>query len=98
MSGSIKWRGLFVLICLIFALVSLAPSFAKDGLPSWWTDTFSPIQKGLDLQGGMHLVLGVDVQNNRELTSIAAVQGQGTPGVIQSLLGTLKIGSLAQAG
>lgn len=66
MSGSIKWRGLFVLICLVFALVSLAPTFAKDSLPSWWADTFSPIQKGLDLQGGMHLVLGVDVEKALE--------------------------------
>ena len=66
MSGSIKWRGLFVLICLVFALVSLAPTFMKESLPTWWTDTFSPIQKGLDLQGGMHLVLGVDVDKALE--------------------------------
>ncbi len=62
MSGSIKWRGLFVLICLVFALVSLAPTFFNKSLPAWWTDTFSPIQKGLDLQGGIHLVLGVVVE------------------------------------
>jgi preprotein translocase subunit SecD len=62
MSGSIKWRGLFVLICLVFASVALAPTFMKESLPSWWTDNFSPIQKGLDLQGGIHLVLGVVVE------------------------------------
>jgi preprotein translocase subunit SecD len=33
----------------------------KDNLPGWWPKSFAPIQKGLDLQGGMHLVLGVDV-------------------------------------
>jgi preprotein translocase subunit SecD len=33
----------------------------RDNLPQWWLDTFDPIQLGLDLQGGMHLVLGVDV-------------------------------------
>jgi len=61
MTGSIKWRALFVLFCCVFALVALAPTFIGGSLPGWWRDTFPPIQKGLDLQGGMHLVLGVDV-------------------------------------
>ncbi|PLY01669.1 MAG: protein translocase subunit SecD [Desulfuromonas sp.] len=61
MSGSIKWRGLLVIICLAVSFMALAPSFMQESLPAWWTDNFSPIQKGLDLQGGMHLVLGVDV-------------------------------------
>jgi preprotein translocase subunit SecD len=61
MTGSIKWRGILVLFCLVISFFALAPSFLKDSLPGWWTDTFSPINKGLDLQGGMHLVLSVDV-------------------------------------
>ncbi len=61
MTGSIKWRAFFVLFCCIFALVALAPTFIGDSLPGWWRNSFPPIQKGLDLQGGMHLVLGVDV-------------------------------------
>lgn len=61
MTGSIKWRGALVLFCLVISFMALAPSFMKESLPGWWTDTFAPIQKGLDLQGGMHLVLGVDV-------------------------------------
>lgn len=61
MTGSIKWRGLLVLFCLAISFMALAPSFMKESLPGWWLDSFSPIQKGLDLQGGMHLVLGVDV-------------------------------------
>ena len=61
MTGSIKWRGILLLFCLVISFFALAPSFSKDSLPGWWTDTFAPIHKGLDLQGGMHLVLGVDV-------------------------------------
>jgi len=61
MTGSIKWRGILLLFCLVLSIFALAPTFAKDSLPGWWTETFAPISKGLDLQGGMHLVLGVDV-------------------------------------
>jgi len=61
MTKSIKWRGILVLLCLCLALVSLAPSFFQQSLPDWWKKNFDPIHLGLDLQGGMHLVLGVDV-------------------------------------
>ena len=61
MSKSIKMRGLLVLFCLLLALASLAPTFLKDSLPGWWNKAFDPIHLGLDLQGGMHLVLGVEV-------------------------------------
>ena len=61
MTGSIKFRGLLVLCCLVLSFVALAPTFYEESLPGWWTESFSPIHKGLDLQGGMHLVLGVDV-------------------------------------
>lgn len=62
MSNSIRWRGLLVLALLLLALVSLAPTFFGPSLPDWWRKTFDPIHLGLDLQGGMHLVLGVDVE------------------------------------
>ncbi|MFA7535011.1 MAG: protein translocase subunit SecD [Desulfuromonadales bacterium] len=62
MSKSIRWRGLLVLSLLAFALVSLAPTFFPQSIPAWWSKTFDPIHLGLDLQGGMHLVLGVDVE------------------------------------
>ena len=61
MSKSLKWRGLLVLCCILLALASLAPTFMRDSLPSWWLKSFDPIHLGLDLQGGMHLVLGVEV-------------------------------------
>jgi len=61
MSKSLKIRTSLVLGCLILALVSLGPTLFGNDLPDWWSKTFDPIHLGLDLQGGMHLVLGVDV-------------------------------------
>lgn len=62
MTNSIKLRGVLVLFCLLVALASLAPTVMKDRLPMWWQSLFDPIHLGLDLQGGMHLVLGVEVE------------------------------------
>ena len=61
MSNSLKIRTCFVLGCLVLALVALGPTLFEKSLPDWWNKAFDPIQRGLDLQGGMHLVLGVDV-------------------------------------
>ena len=61
MSNTIKLRALTVLFCFVLSLVALAPTIARDSLPDWWRGTFDPIPLGLDLQGGMHLVLGVEV-------------------------------------
>jgi len=61
MSNSIKIRAGMVACCLVLALVSLAPTLFGSNLPDWWRKAFDPIHLGLDLQGGMHLVLGVDV-------------------------------------
>ncbi len=61
MSYSLKLRSIVVLLCLLLAVFAIIPSFSGTNLPQWWTNTFGPIQLGLDLQGGMHLVLGVDV-------------------------------------
>ncbi len=61
MSNSLKFRGAVVIFCLLLSIFAIAPTLMQGSLPQWWTDTFRPIQLGLDLQGGMHLVLGVDV-------------------------------------
>ncbi|MEN8687100.1 MAG: protein translocase subunit SecD [Desulfuromonadales bacterium] len=61
MSNSIKIRAGVVLCCLVLALVSLGPTLFGNNIPDWWRKAFDPIHLGLDLQGGMHLVLGVDV-------------------------------------
>ena len=61
MPNSLKFRGTLVILCLLVAMFAIAPTLTRGNLPQWWLDTFGPIQLGLDLQGGMHLVLGVDV-------------------------------------
>ena len=62
MSKSISLRGGLVLLCLLISLASLAPTVMKESLPDWWLKAFDPIHLGLDLQGGIHLVLGVEVE------------------------------------
>ncbi|MDT8440542.1 MAG: protein translocase subunit SecD [Desulfuromonadales bacterium] len=62
MAKSLKMRAGVVLACLLLALFSLAPTFVNDGLPEFWRNAIDPIHLGLDLQGGIHLVLGVDVE------------------------------------
>ncbi len=62
MSSSLKVRASIVLVCLVLAFFSLAPTFFGNSLPDWWRKAFDPIHLGLDLQGGMHLVLGVDIE------------------------------------
>lgn len=61
MSNSLKFRGGLVILCLVLSVFAIAPTLSGGNLPQWWLNTFSPIQLGLDLQGGMYLVLGVDV-------------------------------------
>jgi len=60
MTKSLKWR--FILTAIVFAgaLIYLMPTFTK-GLPEWWMG-FLPkeqVRLGLDLQGGIHLILEV---------------------------------------
>ena len=61
MSKSLGWRGGIVLFTILVAFVYLTPSLTSD-LPAWWSNILprDKIRLGLDLQGGMHLVLEVE--------------------------------------
>lgn len=77
-----KWKiGFVVLACLagiFYALPNaVAPSTSSAALPSWW----QPVTLGLDLQGGSHLLLEVDVE--------AVVQEQLT-GVVEAARDVLR--------
>jgi preprotein translocase subunit SecD len=63
MSKRLRWRGFIVLIVIVVALVYLTPSITKS-LPAWWSNILpeEKIHLGLDLKGGMHLVLEVQAQ------------------------------------
>lgn len=54
---NIRGRLVVTVAVLCAALFFIAPALKKD-LPEWWSQY--QINLGLDLQGGMHLVLGVD--------------------------------------
>ena len=60
MTKSLSWRTGIVLFAILMSFLYLAPSISDD-LPGWWSDILprDKIHLGLDLQGGMHLVLEV---------------------------------------
>ena len=63
MTKKLGWRAGIVAFLVLGALIYLTPSFMK-ALPPWWS-TILPNEKihlGLDLQGGVHLVLEVEAK------------------------------------
>lgn len=72
MTSSLRWKIILLLFITIFAGLTVAPSFTK--VPAWWQKYLAPagLKLGLDLQGGMHLVLKVDlkkaIENNLDLS------------------------------
>ncbi len=62
MNTNLKLKiGLLVTV-ILFSIMTIVPSFYA-GAPSWWKKYLAPqgLKLGLDLQGGMHLVLRVDL-------------------------------------
>jgi preprotein translocase subunit SecD len=66
------YRALTVLVAVVISVLCLVPNWATD-LPGWWKATLPSrgLNLGLDLQGGIHMVLSVDadkaVQNSVDL-------------------------------
>lgn len=71
---SLKWRALLVGLVLLAGVIILIPSMSTS-LPSWWSKVLpkEKIHLGLDLQGGIHLMLEVEtdkaVENAAERTA-----------------------------
>jgi preprotein translocase subunit SecD len=63
MSRSIKWRVRLVVFFLALSILFVIPTLVSS-LPEWWMKVFpsEKIHLGLDLQGGMYLLLEVEVQ------------------------------------
>lgn len=59
---NISWKLILVIIVVIAAVIYIIPSMK----PTWWPH--KKINLGLDLQGGMHLVLEVDTEKALEST------------------------------
>jgi SecD/SecF fusion protein len=62
MNTSLKLKLGMIIALIIFSVVTIIPSFYSK-VPSWWTTYLAPegLKLGLDLQGGIHLVLRVDL-------------------------------------
>jgi len=60
-SKSLGWRSAVALFAIVASLIYLVPSL-MGGLPGWWAGALpqEKIRLGLDLQGGMHLILEVE--------------------------------------
>jgi preprotein translocase subunit SecD len=75
MQRAVAIRGALFIAALVTAVIYLTPTFL--GTPSWWPD-FIPqerIRLGLDLQGGTHLVLEVNVDKAVE-NALDRVRGE----------------------
>ncbi|MEW6665793.1 MAG: protein translocase subunit SecD [Thermodesulfobacteriota bacterium] len=63
MTKSLGWRTAILAALVLVSLVYLTPSLT-DELPPWWSGVLpkDKIHLGLDLQGGVYLILEVDVE------------------------------------
>ncbi|GIW41302.1 MAG: protein translocase subunit SecD [Candidatus Binatia bacterium] len=69
MKASVRYRALLILGLVVLGFFFLVPTLF-GGVPEWWA-AFLPsrqLRLGLDLQGGTHLVLSVDVDKAIELS------------------------------
>src|SRR3989304_7807521 len=79
MLRAVRWKFLFLFILTLIAILFVLPSFPV-GLPEWWEKHVSKgLNLGLDLKGGMHLVLEVDMDQavtnalNRSIPALKAM-------------------------
>jgi preprotein translocase subunit SecD len=63
MLRSLKWRLIFYAAIALFAILLLLPTLSSQ-LPQWYTKVIpsEKIHLGLDLQGGMHLILEAEAE------------------------------------
>jgi preprotein translocase subunit SecD len=64
MDRSLKWRTFFLVAVTVLSLLMLVPTLTPSGqLPTWFAKLFNQrMQLGLDLQGGLHIVYGIDLE------------------------------------
>ncbi len=80
MNTNLKLKIGLLITVILFSIMSIGPSFYK-GAPDWWKTYLAPegLKLGLDLQGGMHLVLRVNldkaVKNSLDLAASDLKEG-----------------------
>jgi len=69
MNRTLKWKTALLVFMILIAGIILTPSLYK-GAPEWMSKYIAPegLNLGLDLQGGMHLILKVDLEKAVENT------------------------------
>ncbi len=62
MNKSLKWKFILLFFLVAYSAVTLLPS-VYSGVPGWWKQYMAPegLRQGLDLQGGLHVVLKVNL-------------------------------------
>jgi len=68
MTKNLKWKAVIICSVIVLALVYILPTFCS--MPIWWRDNLpsEKIALGLDLQGGVHLLLEVEAEKAVENT------------------------------
>ncbi|MFH0786148.1 MAG: protein translocase subunit SecD [Pseudomonadota bacterium] len=63
MLKKIRWKFTFIGLLVALSVIFIIPSLTKN-FPSWWNKVLPSegMRLGLDLQGGMHLILKVDLE------------------------------------
>jgi len=61
MFRDLKFRFGIIILLTIGALFALVPSVSNN-IPDWWKNSIHKVKLGLDLQGGMHLMLEVQAE------------------------------------
>ena len=80
MNTNLKMKIGLLFTVILFSIMTLVPSFYSS-TPDWWKKYLAPtgLKLGLDLQGGMHLVLRVDldkaVENSLNLAAADLKEG-----------------------
>lgn len=67
MNTTLKLKFAFLIMVILLSIITIVPSFFA-GTPVWWKTYLAPegLRLGLDLQGGMHLVLKVNLKKAEE--------------------------------
>ncbi len=67
MNTALKLKLAFLISIILLSFVTVIPSFYQN-TPKWWKTYMAPegLRLGLDLQGGMHLILKVNLQKAAE--------------------------------
>ncbi|OPX20943.1 MAG: preprotein translocase subunit SecF [Desulfobacca sp. 4484_104] len=94
MLRKIRLKFLFLLILTVASIAFVLPSFT-DRLPSWWqTYVGRGINLGLDLKGGMHLILQVDME--QAVQNFLSMSSQDLKELAEKRGLSLQIGAVSQ--